>query len=108
MHVLDVAEMHLSNFAIEPEVCANLLKHSMFVANALFGVALGRQMVVNVAVDQIPDDRCLAPFPLLLCWVPVLVDQATKRLRFQSGGLDRPGWERTNRDLPRAAVDSVE
>src|SRR5262249_35120885 len=67
----------------------------------------GRQMIADVAIDQIRHSRCLAPGALGGSRIAAVINLLAKLLRSRAGGGDRPGGVGADRVTALTPADPV-
>ena len=96
VHVRDVAAVHVDDLGVLAEVLADLGQHPLLVGDARLGAGLRRQVLVDVAVDQVLDGRRLAALALVAGRVVAPVDLLAQFLRALARRVDRPARERAD------------
>ena len=96
VHVGDVTAVHVDDLGVLAEVLSDLGEHPLLVGACGRDAGLLRQVVVDVAVDQVVDGRRGAPLALVGRRVVAAVDLLAQFLRALARGFRRPARERPN------------
>ncbi len=105
VHLGNVAGMDVCDLGVASQVVADLVEHPLFVAMGTR--RLLRQVLGDVAIDQLLDAGSLAPLALLARRIAAHVHLAPQLLGAGACGADAPGRKRSDGVSSVAAVEAV-